>query len=201
MKFTVRELALLSVFGALWGVVEITLGSLLHLIDAPLTGLIMTAAGMMIVLIGRTFVPKPGSTLFIGLITALLKLFSLGGIVLNPIIGIVAASLLAEIVLTVFRRPGRLAFILAGGVAALWTIVHPFFTQSLLAGRGVLVIWLKLLDSGSQLFGLNPAAIWIIVILLVSLHFVVGGIAGWLAWDLSQVIQARVRLELKDDQD
>jgi len=33
MKFSTRELVLLAVFGALWGVVEITLGSVLKSLD------------------------------------------------------------------------------------------------------------------------------------------------------------------------
>ncbi len=192
MKFNARELVILAVFGALWGVAEISLGSLLHILKVPLTGLFMTAIGIVIALIGRLYVPKFGATLFTGLIAALLKMFSLGGIVINPMIGIMAASLLAEIVLSAFRRPKRLAFVLAGGLAVLWTLVHPFFTQSFLAGRGVLVIWLNLLDEGTRLFGLNPNAAWIIVVALVLLRLLVGGIAGWLAWNLGHTIQKRI---------
>jgi len=191
MKFNTRELVTLAVFGALWGVVEVSLGSLLHVLNVPLTGLFMTTVGITIALVGRLYVPKPGATIFIGLIAALLKMFSLGGIVINPMIGIIAGALLAEIVLSAFRRPRRLAFVLAGGLAVLWTLVHPFFTQSFLAGRGVLVIWLDLLDEGTRLFGLNPNAAWIIVAALVLLRLIVGGVAGWIAWDLGQAIQKR----------
>jgi len=198
MKFNTRELVTLAVFGALWGVVEISLGSLLHVLNAPLTGLFMTTFGITIALVGRLYAPKPGSTLFIGLITALLKMFSLGGIVINPMLGIIAASLLAEIVLSAFRRPRRLAFVLAGGLAVLWTLVHPFFTQSFLAGRGVLVIWLDLLDEGTRLFGLNPNAVWIIVAALALLRLVAGGAAGWVAWDLGQTIQKRMQLTISN---
>ncbi len=193
MKFNTRELVTLAVFGALWGVVEISLGSLLHVLNVPLTGLFMTALGITIALVGRLYVPKRGATIFIGLIAALLKMFSLGGIVINPMLGIIAASLLAEIVLSAFRHPRRLAFVLAGGLAVLWTLVHPFFTQSFLAGRGVLVIWLDLLDEGTRLFGLNPNAAWVIVAALVLLRLGVGGVAGWVAWDLGQAIQKRVQ--------
>jgi hypothetical protein len=35
MKFTTRELVTMSVFGALWGLVEITLGAVFHAIDLP----------------------------------------------------------------------------------------------------------------------------------------------------------------------
>ncbi|MGZ6346947.1 MAG: hypothetical protein ACXWNC_05195 [Anaerolineales bacterium] len=57
MKFTTRELVTMAVFGALWGVVEISLGSVLHAIKIPLTGLALTAIGLLVALIGRLFVP------------------------------------------------------------------------------------------------------------------------------------------------
>lgn len=100
MRFTVRDLVYIGVFGALWGAVEISLGSVLHTLNVPFSGVFLTGIGIAIALIGRLFVPRTGSVLFIGLVTAFLKMFSLGGIVLNPMIGIVAESVLAEVALT-----------------------------------------------------------------------------------------------------
>ena len=56
MKFSTRELVTLTVFGALWGVVEISVGSLAHILNLPLSGAILAAAGLMIALTGRLFV-------------------------------------------------------------------------------------------------------------------------------------------------
>ena len=78
----------IGVFGALWAAVETTLGSALHVVNVPLTGVLMTGIGITIALIGRLFVPRKGSVFFIGVVTALLKMLSLGGIVLNPMIAI-----------------------------------------------------------------------------------------------------------------
>ena len=50
----------------------------------------------------------------------LLKLFSLGGVVLGPMLAILAEALVAEIVLSLFKRPRRFAFILAGGLG--WNV-------------------------------------------------------------------------------
>lgn len=193
MKFKTGELVILAVFGALWGVVEISFGSLLHILNVPLSGLFMATIGITIAIIGRLYVPKPGSTFFIGLIAALLKMFSLGGIIINPMIAIIAEASLAEMVLTAFRYPRRSAFVIAGGLAVLWTLIHPFFTQSFLAGRGVLVIWLDLIDEGTHLFGLNPNTAWIIIVTLILLRFILGAVAGWVAWDLGHIIQKRRR--------
>ncbi len=97
MKFTTRQLVTMAVFGALWGVVEISLGSVLHAIRIPLTGLTLTSVGLLVALIGRLFVPKRGSTFFIGVIAMVLKLFSIGNIIVGPMIGILAEALVAEL--------------------------------------------------------------------------------------------------------
>jgi hypothetical protein len=104
MKFTTRELVTLAVFGALWGLVEISLGALLHVLHAPLTGVILAAVGITIALTGRAFVPHRGSTLFIGVIVLVLKLFSIGSVVLGPMVGILVEALLAELILSACGR-------------------------------------------------------------------------------------------------
>jgi len=192
MKFTTRQLVTMAVFGALWGVVEISLGSVLHAIKIPLTGLALTAIGLMVALIGRLFVPKRGSTFFIGVIATVLKLFSIGNIVIGPMIAILAEALVAELILDIFTKPTRLAFMLAVAGGALWTLIQPFVTGLLIFGRGLLSIWLDTIDLGSRLFGLSSQAVLWIVVGLVLLYLAVGAISGWLAWKLGQLVVARL---------
>jgi ABC-type thiamin/hydroxymethylpyrimidine transport system permease subunit len=192
MKFTTRQLVTMAVFGALWGVVEISLGSVLHAIKIPLTGLALTAIGLMMALIGRLFVPKRGSTFFIGVIATVLKLFSIGNIVIGPMIAILAEALAAELILDIFTKPTRLAFMLAVAGGALWTLIQPFVTGLLIFGRGLLSIWLDTIDLGSRLFGLSSQAVLWIVVGLVLLYLAVGAFSGWLAWKLGQLVVARL---------
>ena len=193
MKFTTRQLVTMAVFGALWGVVEIGLGSVLHAIKIPLTGLVLTAMGLLVALIGRLFVPKGGSTFFIGVIATVLKLFSIGNIIIGPMIGILTEALVAELILDIFPIPTRLSFILAVAGGALWTLIQPFVTGLLIFGRSLLSIWLDTIDAGSRLLGLSSqAALWI-VLALILLHLAVGAAGGWLAWSLGQIVSIRLR--------
>ncbi|WKZ37364.1 MAG: hypothetical protein QY332_05405 [Anaerolineales bacterium] len=192
MKFTTRELVTMAVFGALWGLVEITLGSVFHAIDLPLTGMTLAILGIMVASIGRLFVPRRGSTIFIGIIAMVLKLFSIGSAVVGPMVGILAEALIAELVFSSFRKPSMPAFMLASAGAALWTLVQPFVTGVLLFGRNLLVIWLDLLDVGARLFGIPYQAVFWIVLTLVSIHLVFGGIGGWLAWRLGHILKTRL---------
>ncbi len=192
MKFTTRQLVTLAVFGALWGVVEISLGSVLHAVNLPMSGTVLAAIGLVVALTGRLFVSKRGATLFIGVIALVLKLFSIGSVVVGPMIGIFSEALVAEVTLSAFKRPTRYALMLAGGLGVLWTLVQPFVTNPLLFGRGIFVVWLDMLDLGARLFGLDPGAwIWIAAVLVAG-HLLIGLVVGWLAWNAGRLLQDRI---------
>lgn len=191
MKLSTRELATLAVFGALWGLVEISLGSLLKSLHVPLSGAVLAAIGLFIALIGRVFVPKPGSTLFIGVIATLMKLFSLGGVIMGPMVGILTEALVVEIVLTAFGKPRRLAFMVAGGLGVTWVLVQPFITNPLLFGRTILVVWLDLLDLGSRLFGLSTNAFLWILLVFLSIHLLMGIFVGLASWSVARILRVR----------
>ncbi len=192
MKFSTRELVTLGVFGALWGAVELSFGSILHVMKVPMAGVILTAIGLAIAMIGRLFVCRPGATLFIGLIAALLKLFSLGGVVIWPLLGIVIEALLAEVVLSALRKPSQGAFTMAGAVGVLWTFVHPFVMHGLIMGSGILTVWLRTLDQGSQVLGIDPSAVLWLILALIGLRLGIGAAAGLLAWSVGRSVYARL---------
>ncbi len=192
MKFSTRELVLLAVFGALWGLVEISLGSVFHAIHFPLTGMGLSVIGVMIAAMGRMFVPRRGSTLFIGVIALVLKLFSIGNVLVGPMVGIFSEALIAELALDLFAGPSLGALVAACAGAALWTVVQPFVTGVLLFGRNLLMVWLDLLDTGSRLFGLPAQAALAIVLGLVLLHLAAGALGGWTAWKLGAMLKIRL---------
>jgi len=192
MKLTTRELVTMGVFGALWGGVEISLGSLFHTLNVPMTGMFLSAIGLLVVMVARYFVPRVGSSLFLGVIVALLKMLSLGGIVIWPMIAIMFEALVAESVLTVSKTNTRWTFMITGGLGVFYTLVHPFFSQGLLAGSGVLFVWEMLLQQGSRVFGIPVEAAWSVIGIMALVHLVVGIVAGYLAWDVARLARGRI---------
>ena len=191
MKLSTRELATLAVFGALWGVVEISLGSVLKTLNIPFSGVFLSAIGLTIALVGRVFVPKKGSTLFIGVIATLLKLFSIGGVIIGPMVGILTEALVAEIVLSAAGKPRLASHVLAGALGVAWVLVQPFVTGPLLFGRTLFVVWLDLIDQGTRYLGLNAAAaIWILAVFL-AIYLAIGALVGWLSWGIARQLMIR----------
>ena len=192
MKLSTRELVTIAVFGTLWGIVEISLGTVLKSLNVPLSGVILAAIGLTVALVGRLFVPRRGATLFIGIIAMILKLFSLGGVIIGPMVGIFTEALVAELVLSLGGRPRRWLFVIAGAFGVLWTLLQPFVTGPLLFGRSLFVVWLDLVDMGSRFLGVSSSVVLWGVLALVAVYLLIGGLAGWLSWDVGRHLQARL---------
>jgi len=192
MRFSTRELVTMAVFGALWGALEISLGAVLKALHLPLSGALLATAGLTIALIARLFVPRAGATLFVGVVATILKLFSIGGVLIGPMIGILAEALLAEVVLSLAGRPRRPAFLLAGALGVAWTVVQPFVTGALLFGRDVLEIWLDLVGQATGLLGLPGSAAPLAATAFAGLHLFLGAAGGWLAWQAGRQLSGRL---------
>lgn len=192
MKFSTRQLVTIAVFGALWGIIEMSFGSVVKSLNIPFSGAVLAAVGLSIAMVSRLFVPQRGSTLFVGVIAMLLKLFSIGNIIIGPMVGILGEAIVAELVFSITNRQTRFTFLLAGSLGVLWTLVQPFATGLLFFGRTPFVVWLDMLDNGSRMLGLNSNAVVWIVAGLVAVHLAVGAVAGWLAWDVGRQLRNRL---------
>ncbi len=184
-----RTLAYLAVFGTLWGAWEITVGSLLHLVNFPLKGTWLAAGAMTLALTGRRLIPAPGGLLWMGALAALLKVFSFGGVVLSPMVAILVEASLAEAVVLLARnRPW--AYPLAGGVALLWPPLHRLLFQALYFGADVYQVYAQLAHALSRWIPI-AGVLWALGVLMVF-QFLIGMAAGTLALALAQRVRIRL---------
>lgn len=198
--YTVRDWVYVAVFGALWGAAELTLGSYLHVLFPPLAdtfiiGLVMAGLGAIIVLVGRQFVPRTGAVLMMGIVTALLKTLSLGGVVIGPIVAILAESVLIEATLLLAHPPTRRHFVLAGALAVSWNFFHKFIMMRLLYGKGIEAVYRQMIVDGSKVLHVDMRYALAILLILFLVRVIVGALAGWLAWDLGGAVRRRLASE------
>ncbi len=196
MKWSLRDWVYIAVFGALWGFVEVGLGSYLHVIFPSLgntffTGLTLAAIGIILALVGRHFVPQRGAVLMIAVITALLKLLSPGGVKLGPMLAIVAEGLLMELGLLWRGGQARPSYLLSGALALSWNAVHPLIMLPLLYGRTLAQSWDKIAKDGSAILGIDADQALLILALLLAIRWAMGAVAGWLAWDIARAARKR----------
>ena len=117
-----RDWVYATVFGSLWGALEITLGALIHALRIPLAGVWMAAAGVIILICGLMIYPRRGFALRVGVVCMLLKLVNPSIAFVLAAISIIMEAVAVEIIIG-DGRFGRLRAILAGGVA----VLMPFF--------------------------------------------------------------------------
>ena len=97
-----------TVFGTLWGGLELTLGTFLHVLHVPKTGLIMVTLSVILLIAQRRIFPARGSTICTGVVAAFIKSLSPGGIIAGPIFGIMSEAIIVELCLLISSQ--RLVF-------------------------------------------------------------------------------------------
>lgn len=191
----VRNVVRIAIFGALWGVVEMTLGSAMHAAHVPFLGTWLTAIGITIALVCAHITKQPGTVLGVAVIASLLKLFSFGGgSPISPMIAIFIEGALAELGLRAFRyRSGPSSFVLAMTLAIVWDVAHPLLVGSALASRSMHASYDRFLGREAKIFGLDPSAIVLVLAVLAFFRIVIGVAAGLGAWSIARAVKGRTQ--------
>ncbi len=192
-----RDTLYIAVFGTLWGLLEITLGTALKGLRIPFTGLLMTALAAVIFLAGRYFVRRRGAILMMGGIAALLKMFSIGGFFLGPCWAILFEATLAEILISALGLH-RLSCMLCGVLVLAYTTVHPFITQRILYGADIIQIYIEMLGKVTGLLGLKDANLIFVGGAWLALIALVGSASGLIGYRLGKEVEARLQHKLAE---
>ena len=171
---------------------EITLGVLLKGLRLPFAGEVLTAGAAIIVLNGKYFAPQRGSVFLMGLVAAVLKLFSLGNVIIGPFMAIIMEGLIAEIILLIFRL-NLFSFLFTGAILQLYTVVHPFIAQGLIYGGDIYKLYAEIYEQVISYTGLTENDIVLILIIYTAFHMSFGVLAGFFAWKLKQSIVEKLK--------
>lgn len=142
------------VFGVMWGIFEMVIGSYLHLIKFPLRGALMAGFGVVFMCVLRSYVNRRGVNLIAGFCAICVKLFSYGGFKIGPIVGIAIESFIFEIVFSLFSV-NKFSILVSSFLAVLEGIPHFFITTWLIYGGGIFDAYLKAISEISKIFGLS----------------------------------------------
>jgi len=191
-----RDSVFIAIFGAVWGLVEITLGVLIKGTRLPMGGAILTAVSSIIFLTGRYFIRRRGSILMMGAIAAILKVFSVGTVIAGPFMAILIESLLAEISISLLGIH-RFSYLFTAGLLSLYTIIHPFIAQGIIFGENIYKIYLEIFQKIAQLLHIDIQYIGWILLLYAVVHLILGTTAGWFAYSLSTRVNREFTKQLK----
>ena len=105
-----------AMLGSLWASIEILLGSFLHNLHMPLTGTLLAALGVILMINGYKLWPDKGIFWRTALITAAMKSISPSAIIFGPMVGILMEGVILEVSVRLFR--GHWVGFLIGGALA-----------------------------------------------------------------------------------
>lgn len=183
----------MAAFGALWGALEITLGSFLHTVKIPFSGTMLAACSAALLIAQRQLFPARGVSLATGVVAAICKSVSPGGVILGPMIGITMEAFLVEAALLPAPR-SRATAALAGALVVFWATFQKVISHYVYFGGSVIDLYIALLEQGARAVGLTPEAGWRVIGIFVALIALAGAVIALLGHRVGR----RVREQLEE---
>jgi len=186
-----RPWAHAALFGALWGALELSLGTMLQLSRLPLRGSIMAVIGLVCMFTLRRLQPRFGVCALAGFVAIALKIFTLGGFFPGPIIGIALEALMVEISFLVLPKR-RLAAAAAGAGALATHPIQMILMTTLLAGPEVVKAMVEGLIASISSVGLGSPSPFFLTLCVTGVLIIFGSFVGLWAWGIANRVAQRV---------
>jgi len=161
-----------AVLGSLWAASEIVLGSFLKNTHIPFAGLLLTGIGIAILIAGHRLWPERGLLWRAGLICAAMKAVSPSAVLLSPMVAIFAEGLLAEAAVRLLGA-NTAGYLLAGGLAMSWGLIHKIGKLYLFYGPDSLALYVKGLEKLRSWLG-QPGGLWEPLLAVLAAYFLAG---------------------------
>jgi hypothetical protein len=193
--------AVVAVFGAVWGAAEISLGAILRSASIPMHGTVMAGVGILIMLVARRTLSGGGQrgrggSLAVGVVAAAMLPLSVTRGIVPAMIGILAEAACLEIVLWM-GRPGRWRFAAAGLLAALVPLAQLLVMLAVQYGPAAISTFREMLlvKQGGARLGLAGQTAGTLMALILGVSGLYGLTCGMLAWSVAGQILRRLGRE------
>jgi hypothetical protein len=197
---TTRQLCSLALLAATNSAIEATLGSILHFINFPLTGLMMIGVNTIIYIFAHRVCPKSGIITIVALATVLGNI-SLGG-AFKPfaLTAIVLEGAIVDLLISLFGFR-RECYIAASSLICLFSMIYPVLIATLFthtsATSFIMVTFTQSLQMSPDYFTIVLLYMLTITILHIAAGFIFATI-GWQVMKTTEQIWTRKDLEYED---
>lgn len=170
-----------SVVGSIWASVEIILGSFLHNLKIPLSGMLLSFISVWLLISFLQVWKENGLIMRAGVICALMKSISPSALILGPMIGIFTEAILIELFILMLGK-NLIGYMIGGAFAVLATLIQKLVSLLILYGFDFIKILSDLyLFAVKQidLEHLSPTFLIILIIFIYIITGMAGAIAGY----------------------
>jgi len=171
-----------SVVGSIWASVEIILGSFLHNLKIPMSGMFLSFIGVWILISFLQVWKENGLIWRAGLICAMMKSISPSAFIFGPMIGIFTESILIELFIFIFGK-NIIGYLIGGAFAVLSTILQKLASLLILYGFDLVKILSDLYKFAVKqidLEQLSPSFLIILIVLIYIVAGMTGAVAGYI---------------------
>jgi nucleoside-triphosphatase THEP1 len=171
-----------AVIGSIWASVEIILGSFLHNLKIPLSGMLLSFIGVWLLISFLQVWKENGLIWRAGIICALMKSISPSALIIGPMIGIFTEAILIEFFIFILGK-NLISYLIGGAFAVLATLIHKLVSLLILYGFDFIKILSDLyLFAVKQvnLEHLTPAFLIMLIIFIYIITGMAGAIAGYI---------------------
>jgi nucleoside-triphosphatase THEP1 len=165
-----------SVVGSIWASVEIILGSFLHNMKLPMSGMILSFISVWLLISFITVWKETGLIWRAGLVCALMKSISPSAFIFGPMIGIFTEALLLYFFIFIFGK-NLFAYATGGALAVLSTLFQKIISLLILYGFDIIKILADLYKYAVKQIGFEQLSpLWLLV--LIAGIYIAAGITG-----------------------
>ncbi len=180
------EITLIALLAACNSVLELTLGNYLHIIKFPLTGIVMVGVNIIIYTAGYSLVPKKGTVISMGILTAMMNLFFGGSFKLWSIVAIFLEAVIIEIIFDLLGM--NIWSVISASISAnVFSLFFTFFIYIVVLGRGIIPTFMKIVGNFTNSPDILNISLFTLGGFLILLHVVAGTVFGLTAWRLNPV--------------
>jgi nucleoside-triphosphatase THEP1 len=165
-----------SVIGSIWASVEIILGSFLHNLKIPLSGMLLSFISVWLLVSFLQVWKENGLIWRAGLICALMKSMSPSAFILGPMIGIFTEAILIELFIFLFGK-NLFGYLVGGAFAVLSTILHKLASLLILYGFDFIKILSDLYLFAVKQINLEHLSP-VFMIILISVIYIITGMTA-----------------------
>ena len=168
-----------SVIGSIWASVEIILGSFLHNLKIPLSGMILSFISVWLLISFLQVWKENGLIMRAGIICALMKSISPSALILGPMIGIFTEAILIELFILMLGK-NLIGYMIGGAFAVLATLIQKLVSLLILYGFDFIKILSDLYLFAVKQIDLEHLSPTFLIILIVFIY-IITGMAGAIA--------------------
>jgi hypothetical protein len=178
-----------ALLGSIWGSIEIIIGSFLHNLRIPLTGTILSAIGVSLLVGGQFLWKEKGIIWRAGVVCALMKSISPSAVILGPMIGILTESLVLEFVVR-FSRRTAIGLLIGGAITVCLPFVQNIINLIITYGFNIAVLYVETFKFAVKHIGIKGIDAYDAIGILFLLYALFGAGAAMLGISVGKRVEA-----------